>query len=323
MIRRSWIGPLRLAGELLVVAILASIVTFVAVRVLPGDPARAILGRSATEGAVDAERRALGLDRPLIAQYFDWLGQAFRGDFGRSLASRQPVAGILADTLPITLVLVCSAVIVATTLGVGLATLAVRRPGAIVDRAITTYAVLTSALPSFAWGLALVIVFALTLRLLPSSGYVNPFVDPIGGVRYLVLPVLALSVPATGVLARISRAALLESLASPSIEFARAKGLPRRRVLYVHALKLSAVPILTVVGSEFAYTLGDTVAVEVIFGIPGAGKLLVNSFSARDYPVIQGTVLMLTVFIVCLTFLFDLLAARVDPRVALSLAAAS
>jgi peptide/nickel transport system permease protein len=215
----------------------------------------------------------------------------------------------------VTLLLVALAMIVAAVLGIALGVVAVRRPGGLVDRGVTAYAALLSALPAFVWGLCLVLVVSLTLRWLPSFGYVSPFTHPRQGVESLVMPVLALSLPPMGVITRIVRVTLNESLQGDYIAFARSKGLSARRLVLVHALRGAAVPISAIIGTEFAYTLGDAVAVESVFGIPGVGNLLLNSFLQRDYPTIQGAVIVLTLVVVLVTTLSDLSAAKFDPRI--------
>lgn len=180
---------------------------------------------------------------------------------------------------------------------------------------MTVYSALMSALPAFVWGLALVLLLSLTFRLLPPIGFVSPFTDPLQGLRTILMPVIALALPAMGVITRITRVTLLESLRAPSVDFARSKGISNARVLIVHSLKNSAVPISAIIGTEFAYTLGDAVAVESIFAIPGVGQLLLNSFLQRDYPIIQGAVVVLTVIVVLITLVTDLTAAGFDPRI--------
>jgi peptide/nickel transport system permease protein len=315
MTRRRFTLGRRLIVQVVGIIIVASIITFLAVHVLPGDPARQILGRTASAAAVAAKERALGLDRPLIVQYLSWLGDLIRGSLGTSLVSQRSVASALAGTIPVTILLVVLALVAATIGGIGLGILAVRNPGGWVDRGVTVYSALMSALPAFVWGLALVLLLSLTFQLLPPIGFVNPFTDPLQGLRTIVMPVIALALPCMGVITRITRVTLLESLRAPSVDFARSKGISNSRVLIVHALKNSAVPISAIIGTEFAYTLGDAVAVESIFAIPGVGQLLLNSFLQRDYPIIQGAVVVLTVIVVLITLVTDLTAAGFDPRI--------
>jgi peptide/nickel transport system permease protein len=305
----------RLLLQVTGVAVMASVIIFLAVRVLPGDPARQILGRNAPAAAVAAKDAQLGLNHPLTVQYLRWLGSMVRGNLGTSLTSGQSVSSVLASTIPVSMLLVCLALAVGTTGGVLLGALAARKPDGWLDRAVTAYAALTSALPAFVWGLALVLVASLTLRLLPPVGYVSPFTAPLQGLRTIIMPVIALALPSMGVITRITRVTLRESLANPYITFARSKGISNARIMFVHALSNAAVPIVAIIATEFAYTLGDTVAVESVFAIPGVGQLLLNSFLQRDYAVIQGAVVVITVIVVLVTLLADVVAAWFDPRI--------
>jgi peptide/nickel transport system permease protein len=316
LIRQRARHATRLVLQLLGVALVASVLVFIAVRVLPGDPGRQILGRNAPAAAVAAKDAQLGLNRPLPVQYGRWLADAVQGNFGASLISGQSVTHVLANTLPVSLLLVILALVLASMAGLVFGLAAARRPDGWLDRAITAYSALTSALPAFVWGLALVLVASLTLRLLPPVGYVNPFTSPLQGLRTIIMPVVALSLPSMGVITRISRVTLVESLASPHITFARSKGIRNSRVLLVHALSVAAVPIIAIIGTEFAYTLGDAVAVESVFGIPGVGQLLLNSFLQRDYTTIQGAVVAITLVVVVVTLIADLASGMVDPRIA-------
>jgi peptide/nickel transport system permease protein len=174
--------------------------------------------------------------------------------------------------------------------------------------------VISSSVPSFVWGLSLVLILSLTFRLLPAAGYVSPLENPLGGVKSLILPVLALSLPASGVVGRVSRAALIETLQEPYTQFARSKGIGPARIYGVHALKNTAVPVITILGTEFAYILGDSIAVEWVFSLPGLGRLMMTAFLGRDYPVIQGAAILITIAVVLVTLVVDLLSVALDRR---------
>jgi peptide/nickel transport system permease protein len=301
--------------QLLIVALLISMVLFVVLRLLPGDPARSVLGLRATAAQLRAERHVLGLDKPLVVQFADFASNALRGNLGRSIQSGDPVTSDLAHALPVTLELIISALVLAVVVGVALgATAAIRRGGAI-DKFITVLASINSGVPSFVWGLVLVLIVSLGFRLLPSAGYVSPFSDPAAGIKSLLLPVIALSLPSIGIMARISRAVLVDVLDQPYIQFARSKGVGRMRIYMLHALKNGAVPIVALIGTEFAYILGDTIAVESVFAMPGVGKLMLDAFLARDYPMIQGVALVIAITVMVVTLLSDLASFALDRRI--------
>ena len=312
--RRWLILLLRLLAQLSAVALTASVLIFLAVHVLPGDPALQILGRNAPAAAVAAKDDQLGLDRPLAVQYASWLGDLLHGNLGASLTSGQSVSGLLASTVPVTMLLVTCALAVGAVGGILLGVIAARRPDGWLERLVTSYSALTSTLPAFVWGLALILVVSLSLRSVPV-GFVNPFTSPAEGLRTIIMPVFALALPSMGVITRITRVTVRENLGDPFITFARSKGISGARVMFVHALSVAAVPIVAIIATEFAYTLGDTVAVETVFAIPGVGQLLLNSFLQRDYATIQGAVVVITLIVVLVTLLADLISAVLDPRI--------
>lgn len=308
---------LRRLGQLVVVVVLASIVLFAALQVLPGDPARRILGTHASQEQVDAKRAELGLDRPLVEQYGDWASGIPAGDLGTSLGSGQSVGSLVSAGLPVTLQLVLLALAIALLFAIPIAIVSAAKPGGWVDNALTAVTVISTSVPTFVWGLGMVLLFSLTLKLLPSSGYVAFSSDPLGWLKAMIMPAVALAMPSIGTLGRVGRAALLESMNEPFIHFARSKGLGRARLYLVHALKHAAIPIVAVAGAEFAYILGDAVVVEWIFALPGTGKLMIDAFNQRDFPIIQGVALVYTVLVVLGGLIADLLQAKLDPRMRL------
>jgi len=301
-------------GQLVIVVLVTTTVAFVVLRLLPGDPARVILGIHASPGAIAAENRTLGVDRPIVLQYLSWLGGFVKGDFGQSFEGGS-VTHLVSAALPVTVELAAGALTLGLVFGVLVALLSARRPGGIVDTGLTAYSVVAGSVPSFVWGLGLVLVASLTLRILPSAGYVSPFSSPIAGLKSLLLPTIALSLPAVGNIARVSRASLIENLNEPYIQFARGKGLPWRRVYAVHALLNSMVAITAVGGAEFGYILGDVIAVEYVFSMPGLGQLVMSGFLARDYPTIQGAVIAIAMLVVLGNLAADLIAMAIDPRI--------
>lgn len=307
--------------QVVAVLLVASAVLFVALRVLPGDPARSLLGQQATEAQVEQKREDLGLNEPVVQQYADWLGGVVRGDLGESFAG-ESVTELMVDAFPVTIQLALYGLVLALIVSLGLGLIAVRRPGGAADSLTALLASVSAAVPAFVWSLVLILVLALSWDLLPSSGYVSPWQDPVEGVRSLLMPVLALSLPAIGTMARVLRASLLEIRREPYVAFARSKGLSERRILLVHTLKAAAVPLAAITGAEFAYMLGDAVIVEYIFSLPGMGKLMIDSFFDRDFPIIQGVALIYTLLVLVGTMLVDLASKRLDPRVDLAGSAA-
>jgi peptide/nickel transport system permease protein len=221
---------------------------------------------------------------------------------------------MVARALPVTLLLASAALVVALVLAIPAALVSVTRPGGLVDGLLTVVSVVSTSVPTFVWGLSFILVFALALRVLPSSGYVSPVADPLGAARSLALPVLAMALPSVGVMARVARAAMLETMQEPAMQFARAKGLSPSRLLLVHALKPASVAVVSVAGVEFAYLLGDTVVVEWVFSLPGLGKLLIDSFLQREYFVIQGVAVVFTIAVLFSSLATDLVNASIDPR---------
>lgn len=305
---------LRRLAQLIPVLIAASVVLFLALHILPGDPARRLLGIQASARAVAAKRHELGLDQSIVTQYWNWVAGFWHGNIGTSYASNQSVAELIRAAFPVTLQLVAYSLVLSIIVALPMAVVSVRRPGGVVDTVLTVVTVVSTSVPAFVWGLGMILVVSLSLRLLPSSGYVSPLTDPFTAVKSLAMPVVALALPSIGTIARVSRAALLDIQDEPYVQFARSKGISARRLALVHSLKAAAVPIIVICGTEFAYILGDSVVVETIFALPGMGKLMIDAFLARDYPIIQGVGLMYTILVVLASLIADTLSAEVDPR---------
>ncbi|MFI7467410.1 ABC transporter permease [Nonomuraea sp. NPDC049646] len=305
--RLAWSIPL---------VLVASVVSFALVALLPGDAARSLLGPNATADQLEAARQELGLDRPLWVQYWNWLSGALHGDLGSSLINRQPVAGQLGDRLGPSLSLIIGAVLVATAVGVLMGVRAARR-GA-VGRLVQAGSIIGLALPDFWLGLVLVVVFAVKLAAFPPTGYIPLGQDPAGWLNSLVLPVITLAVPATATIARQARDAVSAALDQTYVRTLRAAGVPELSVVYRHALKNAAVPVLTVIGMVFVGALGGTVAVEFIFAIPGLGSTAVQATSAHDLPLIQGVVVYFTLIVVAVNLLVDVAYGYLNPRARLS-----
>ena len=313
----KYIGKRLLA--LIPVLLVVSLVIFLLIHLVPGDPAAAILGEQATREQIDALRETLGLNDPLTTQYLRWLTGLFRGDWGRSLFMQGTMLEILADHMVPTLQQTAVAVAFATLVGVPLGMTAAIRRGRGADRLISSFATVGVSMPSFLMGLGLVLLFSVNLRWLPSSGY--KAIADVGWkthMRYMILPGIALGFIEMGLIIRMTRSSMLEILNADYMRMARAKGVSRVRLFMKHAFKNALIGILTVVGLSFISCLGGAAVTETIFNIPGIGKLTLNAVMRRDYEVVQAVVLLVSLLNVIFTLVLDLLYGLIDPRVRLS-----
>ncbi len=286
-----------------------TLVTFVLTYLLPGDPARAMAGERYREEDLDRIRRELGLDRSLPEQYATYLGRLARGELGVSFATGRPVADDLAERFPRTLLLAAASLALALVLGLPLGTLAARFAGSFVDRAATVFALLGVSLPVFWTAMLLLSVFAIRLRWVPPSGYVDT------SVLAIVLPAVTLGVRSAAVIARMTRASLLDVLGQDYLRTARAKGVGEAGVLVRHGLRAALVPVVTLVGLDFGSYLSGSVLTESIFAWPGVGQYALQAILRRDFPAIQATVLLLAVVFVVVNLLVDLAYGALDPRI--------
>lgn len=307
---------LRRLALALVTLWLATLLVFGALLLIPGNPAQAILGIDATPADLAALEHRLGLDQPPLERYLNWLGGVLRGDLGQSIRYQTSISGLIVTRLGITLPIVISALFLATLIAVPLGILAARRAGSWTDLAVSMGSLVGIVLPSFWVGLMFIYIFIVWLKLpLPSSFPIGGWKDPAKAISALVLPVLTVGLASASLLLRLVRGSVLEVLHQDYVRTARAKGLAERVVVYKHALRNAALPVVTVLGLEFARLLIATVVVETVFGIPGLGSLSLLAISARDYPLVQGVVLTIAAFIVLLNLGVDLLYALLDPRV--------
>src|SRR5262245_55790556 len=300
-----------LGGTLLAV----SLIVFVVVRVLPGDPALIILGMEASPERAAALRRAMGLDRPLAVQYGEWLGGAVRGDLGRSIQYDVPVGGLVLSRLTVTgpLTLLAASLMAAVALPLGL--YAATHRGRLGDYAATIVAQLGLAVPSFWAGLLLILLFAVRLGWVQAGGFDGWGAGVGRGLRALILPALALGMIQAAILTRTTRGAILEVLGADYVRTARAKGLAERVVRWKHVFRNSLVTIVTVIGLQLGQLLAGSIVLENVFYLPGLGRLALAAISARDLPVVQGVVLFVAATIVTLNFAVDLLYGLLDPRI--------
>ncbi len=296
----------RRALAVLPVLVGVSVLSFAMLRLVPGDPASILGGTQATEAELAGIRQEYGLDQALVVQYGRYVGRALRGDLGISIRTRDPVGRLLLDGLRLTLVLAGLSVGLALALGIPAGVLAATRPNSFLDVLTMVGALVGISMPVFWYGLVLMFVFAGVLRWLPAGG--------VGSLRHLVLPVVVLGTGGMGVIARLTRTAMLEVMGQDLVRTARAKGLTERGVVLRHALWNALNPVLTVVGLQFGFLLGGSVLTETVFALPGIGRIMVTAIFSRDYPVVQGGILLVATTFVLINFLTDLAYAVVNPR---------
>ncbi len=284
-----------------------TLIIFFMVRLIPGDPARVIAGIQASEEEVARLRVELGLTRPIYAQYAIFLGRLVRGDLGTSAVTRAPVTEEIATRLRATVMLAISSVALATVVGLAAGIVSATRQYSALDYLVMSAALFGVSIPVFWLGLMLMLLFSVYLHWLPAGGF--------GGPAHLILPSVALAAVSIAIIARMTRSSLLETFNQDYVRTAHAKGVRRPAVILRHALKNALIPILTVIGLQFGALLGGAILTETTFAWPGMGRLLVNAISARDYPVIQGIVLMFALLFVAVNLAVDLLYAYVDPRI--------
>ncbi|MCC7363812.1 MAG: ABC transporter permease [Dehalococcoidia bacterium] len=295
--------------------LLLTIFAFVLNSVVPGDPTGAILGENANPEAKRQVEQELGLDRPMVVRYLDWLGNAAQGDFGRSYVNRQPITQQLQDRFPVTLELALVALVVATLLGIPLGVIAAVRPGSIVDRLAMVFAVAGVALPNFFLATLLVLFFSVKLHWLPATGWIPFSEDPVEHIRHVILPAATLVLTPTAIIARMMRTSMVGVLAEDYVRTARAKGLRKFTVVVRHALRNAMIPTLTVLGLQLSALLGGTIIIESVFGLPGLGRLALTAVTGHDSPTIQAVVLLIGTGVLTISLLVDLLYAYVNPRI--------
>ncbi len=300
-----------------VVLLGVAVVAFALLHLVPGDPVRVALGTRFDPETYAALRERAGLDRPLPVQLVGFLAGAVTGDLGVSFRSGQPVLQVLLERLPATLGLALAALTVALLVAVPLGVLSAVRQGSLLDRAATVVSQIGVSVPDFWMGILLILLFAGSLQWLPSSGYEPLTQDPLGWLSHVLLPAVTVGLVSGSILTRFVRSAVLEQLGQDYTRTATAKGLPRSVVVRRHVLRNALVPIVTVTGLQLATLLGGVIVIEVIFAWPGLGALTLESVRARDYPVLQGAVLLFAAMFLLVNLVVDLLYAALDPRIGL------
>jgi peptide/nickel transport system permease protein len=315
LVRRAFISAITL--------VLISVIVFAGVRAIPGDPARVLAGAEADEAGLEEIREKYGLNDSLVVQYFRWVGHALRGDLGVSIRTRQPVAGTVAGKLPITIELSILSILIALSIAIPAGVIAA------VNRN-TTWDVLMSGLslggvsvPNFWLGIMLILLVSVRLGWLPASGYVPPWEDPIDNLRRMIMPALVLGTGLAAVLMRQTRNAMIEVLSADYIRTARAKGLARGAVVVRHALRNSLIPVVTILGLQMGALMSGAVVTEQIFVVPGFGRLIVEAVFTRDYPLVQGVVLITASSYVLINLLVDISYSVLNPRIRIGGAASA
>ncbi len=303
--------------HLVPVLFVVSIVIFSITLLLPGDPTLAILGDQASQAERLAMRTKMGLDRPILLQYLTWLGSAFTGDFGRSLRTQEPVAEMLAARVPVTLQLTLGAILLAVVVGVPLGILAALRRNSWVDVLCSATAMSGVAMPYFWTAMLLIILFSLTLRWLPPSGYVPLFTAPLENLKLMILPTLTVGMAMSALVMRQTRTAMLQILSQDFIRTARAKGVSETRVVLRHALRNALIPVITVIGLQPGALVGGAVVTETVFGMPGLGRMVVEGIFERDFAAVQGAILVIVIGVLAVNLLTDLCYAVLDRRIKL------
>ncbi|MEX2534489.1 MAG: ABC transporter permease [Trueperaceae bacterium] len=293
--------------EIIPVLIAVTFIVFVSVRLVPGDPARTIAGLEANEVTVEAIREDLGLDRPILTQYFVFLGKALTGDLGESYYYSTPVIEEVLRRFPATLILALAGLAISVVMGMVIGTLSAVNKGTALDRGTLVLAIAGISMPSFWLALVLIIVFAVNLQWLPAGGY--------GTWQHLVLPALTLGLFGAGTIARLTRSSVLEVLRQDYVRTARSKGISERTILIKHALRNALVPVVTVLGLQLGAFLSRAVVTETVFGWPGIARLTVTAVLDRDFPLIQGAVLWLALVFIAANLLVDLVYSVIDPRI--------
>lgn len=305
---------LKRLGVGLLTLLFASAVVFAMLEIVPGDPARVMLGMNATEDAVQALREQMGLNQPLLQRYLSWFGGMMTGDFGRSYTYSVPVFDLVMERLVVSLPLALIALFLSTVIAIPVGLFAASRRGSAADTAVIGASQIGVAIPNFWFALLLVYVFAVGLRLLPAGGFPGWGAGVWPALKSLILPALALALPQAAILARVTRSALLDVLTEDYIRTARAKGLPSRQVLWRHAMRNALIPVLTILGMQFSFLLAGTIIIENVFYLPGLGRLIFQAITQRDLIVVESVVMLLCATVILVNLLVDMSYAAVDPR---------
>lgn len=300
--------------------LIISVIVFTMTRMVPGDPVMLYLG-SPSEAVgfrpefIEQTRHDLGFDKPLVLQYFSWLGRTLHGDLGRSTQTREDVRQSITDAVPKTAYLALLSLLVAIAVGVPAGIISAMRRNSPLDVGVTLFATMGIAVPHFFLGILLILFLGVYLGWLPTFGYKDPLQDPIGNLRYMILPALTLGLGLCASIMRYLRSSMLNVLSADYIRTARAKGLPQRAVLVRHAVRNALIPVVTVIGLQIAHLLSGAVIIETVFGIPGLGRLAVQAVMQNDYNVVLGAMVLVVCIVVTVNLIVDLSYSFLDPRI--------
>jgi peptide/nickel transport system permease protein len=306
---------MRRFGALVVTLLLISIIIFLVMRVLPGDPAQIILGTEADPGVLEKLREKLGLNQPLLVQYAEWLKGVLTGDLGDSLNYNVPVSSLIASRLAVTGPLAALAILFTAIVSIPLGIHAATHHNRLGDYGIMVFSQLGISIPEFWLGILLILLLAVHVHWLPAGGFTSWSESPLAALRSLLLPALALGVVRAAIITRMTRSSLLEVLGEDYVQTARSKGLDERIVIYKHALRNSLISVITVLGLQLGGLLAGTIIIESVFYLPGMGRLAILAISQRDLPVVQGIVLFIAAVIILVNFLVDIIYSFLDPRI--------
>ncbi|WP_269919908.1 ABC transporter permease [Caldifermentibacillus hisashii] len=305
---------IRIFAQMILLLIGISFIVFMSMHLAPGDPATIIGGPTATKSDIEAIREDLGLNKPVLVQYVDYMNGLIHGDLGYSYRTGQSVTEAITTRFPITIKLAVASMIVAIVIGITAGIISARKPNSMLDFASTTFSLIGVSIPNFWLGTMLILLFSVNLQWLPIGGLNSPFYTT-EGFKELILPAITLGTSTAAIIARMTRSSMLEVAQADYIRTARAKGVKQRKVVWVHSLRNALIPVLTVAGINFGGLLGGTIITEQVFAINGIGRLMIEGIASRDFPMVQGTVLLVAGIFVFINLIVDLLYAAVDPRI--------
>lgn len=305
---------IRRFAQMILLLIGISFIVFMSMHLAPGDPATIIGGPTATKSDIEAIREDLGLNKPVLVQYVDYMNGLIHGDLGYSYRTGQSVTEAITTRFPITIKLAVASMIVAIVIGITAGIISARKPNSMLDFASTTFSLIGVSIPNFWLGTMLILLFSVNLQWLPIGGLNSPFYTT-EGFKELILPAITLGTSTAAIIARMTRSSMLEVGQADYIRTARAKGVKQRKVVWVHSLRNALIPVLTVAGINFGGLLGGTIITEQVFAINGIGRLMIEGIASRDFPMVQGTVLLVAGIFVFINLIVDLLYAAVDPRI--------
>ena len=303
--------------QTIIVIIIISFISFLLLQAMPGDPAAAVLGPNATPDQVQALNHELGLDMPVFQQYFHWANQILHGNFGNSFQFREPASSLFASRLQVTLYLSLISLVLSTILGISVGVICATHRGGFIDQLLSVMANIGIAIPIFWLGIIGIYFFALKFHLIPFMGWVSPFDDFVGSIRYTILPVILLAIPGIAVMARQTRSSMLEIIRQDYMRTALSKGLKENTVVLRHGLKNALIPVVTMLGMQVRILVGGSVLVENVFSLPGMGRLLVGAAQNKDFILVQGGVLLIGIIVCLSNLLVDISYGWIDPRIRL------